>query len=316
MKRINILFLGGAKRVSLAERFIRAGSKNNAEVRIFSYELQEKVPIACLARVIVGLKWKDKQILEHLGQVIAENRIDIVLPFVDPAIEICSRLKQQTDKSVYIPVSNEALCQTMFEKKQAAAWFSERGFPIPETYSLHNIKFPAILKPNTGSAAKGLIVVHDNSELNNISRPEDYLIQEYIGDNTEYTVDAFVSEKREIMAAVPRIRLETAGGESVRSVTIRENEIIELSHKILQSDEFYGPITIQFIRDNRKHKLYVMEINPRLGGGVVLSIEAGADICEMIIGEHLGLHLEKCTNWTTGLLMTRYFKEVFYADNH
>ena len=112
--------------MSLAERFIRAGRKNNAEVRIFSYELQEKVPIACLARVIVGLKWKDKQILEHLGQVIAENQIDIVLPFVDPAIEICSRLKQQTDKSVYIPVSNEALCQTMFEKTSGSLVFGAR----------------------------------------------------------------------------------------------------------------------------------------------------------------------------------------------
>ena len=60
-----------------------------------------------------------------------------------------------------------------------------------------------------------------------------------------------------------------------------------------------------------------MEINPRLGGGVITSIEAGADITEFILRNYLGEDLDSCVSWKDRTLMTRYFKEViFYADNH
>lgn len=316
MEAINILFLGGAKRVSIAERFINAGIRNCIKINIFSYELQNKLPIASIAKVIVGLKWSDNNILTDLQRVVKENRINIVLPFVDPAIEICSLLKKQIDSSVSIPVSSESICRTMFEKKKAATWFEKHNIPVPQTFNLNNIRFPVILKPNTGSAAKGLIIIKNYNDLIKINNIDDYLIQEFIEENIEYTVDAFVANNGEVITTVPRIRLETVGGEAIRSLTTNEVNIITLSNKILSSGDFFGPITIQFIRDKVKNKLYVMEINPRLGGGVVLSIEAGANIAEMIIKEHLGIPNEKCIGWKSGVLMTRYFKEVFYADNN
>lgn len=316
MEAINILFLGGAKRVSIAERFISAGIINNIKINIFSYELQNKLPIASIAKVIVGLKWNDDNILNDLQEVVKENRINIVLPFVDPAIEICSLLKKQIDNSVSIPVSSESICRTMFEKKKAATWFEKYNIPVPQTFNLNNIRFPAILKPNTGSAAKGLIIIKNYNDLIKINNIDDYLIQEFIEENIEYTVDAFVDNNGEVVTTVPRIRLETVGGEAIRSLTVNEEDIILLSNQILSSGDFLGPITIQFIRDKVKNKLYVMEINPRLGGGVILSIEAGANIAEMIIKEHLGIPNEKCIGWKSGVLMTRYFKEVFYADNN
>jgi carbamoyl-phosphate synthase large subunit len=316
MENINILFLGGAKRVSIAERFINEGEKYNIVVKIFSYEIHNKVPIACIGEVIIGLRWNDKKIFNHLKEVIKENKINIILPFVDPAIEVCSLLKKQVGNSIDIPVSSETICRTMFEKKKAATWFEKHNFPIPETYKINNIKLPAIFKPNRGSAAKGLIIVKNESELKKIHKPDEYLIQEFIEENIEYTVDAYVSKNKEVITIVPRIRLETAGGEATRSITTNDEKIIELSSQILLSDEFYGPITIQFIRDSIKDKLYIMEINPRLGGGVILSIEAGANIPEMVIKEYLGLQIEKISNWKPGILMTRYFKEVFYANNN
>ncbi len=35
-------------------------------VNVFSYELDEKVPIACVGSVIIGKKWKDKDLLADL----------------------------------------------------------------------------------------------------------------------------------------------------------------------------------------------------------------------------------------------------------
>ena len=54
-KKLNILFLGGGKRTSLAERFLESGRKMNLKVNIFSYEISNEVPINSMAKIIVIL---------------------------------------------------------------------------------------------------------------------------------------------------------------------------------------------------------------------------------------------------------------------
>ena len=53
-----------------------------------------------------------------------------------------------------------------------------------------------------------------------------------------------------------------------------------------------------------------MEINPRLGGGVIASIEAGHNIPEMLISDILDYDVKKSIS-NTKLIMKRYFEEIF-----
>lgn len=315
-KQLNILFLGGAKRVSLAEHLINAALKRDLKIRIYSYELENTVPIASVAEVIVGLRWKDEQLMPHLGRIIRDYDIHLVIPFVDPAIEIASRLGKKCP-GLFVPCCDETVCRIMLDKLLSAQWFTDHDIPMPAVYQPVDVCYPAILKPRTGSASKGILVVVNEEEFRKVENPSDYLIQEYIVHACEYTVDCYVSSDGKIMSVVPRIRLETAGGEVVRTCTVKNEACIRLSRSILEAGCFRGPITIQFIQDMAKGKMYVMEINPRLGGGVIASIEAGADILLLMIDEYLGKALLPIINWKENTLMTRYFKEViFYADNH
>jgi carbamoyl-phosphate synthase large subunit len=314
-KQINILFLGGAKRVSLAEHFKSSALRRNVDLSIFSYELTELVPISSVAKVIVGLRWSDNMLISHLCEIIKANNIQMVLPFVDPAIEISSQLKHIFN-DLYIPCCPANICQIMFNKKLSAKWFSENEIPVPETFSDVFSEFPLILKPITGSASRGIKVVHNKVELSEVKNLNEYLIQRYIENREEYTVDCFISNSSELISIVPRIRLDTAGGEVVNSLTVRNNSIIEISKKILGSEKFIGPVTIQFLKDLSNDKVYVMEINPRLGGGVVASICAGADILGVMIDEFLGLPIFPINDWRENTLMTRYFKEVIFYANH
>ena len=317
MKEINILFLGGAKRVSLAEHFIASGKKMGYRVNIFSYELQKECPIAAVGKVIVGKRWKDDSLAENVMDTVRGNNIHIMLPFVDPAVEIAAWEKDILSE-VFIPVSNEDICSIMFDKKKSEQWFLYNNFPIPYSYkSTDEFNFPIIIKPRRGSASKGVEVIHTREEWKNVENPNDYVIQHYIADKAEYTVDCYVSQRGEIISVVPRERLLVAGGEVINSRTIHDRKLDELSRKILKAGNFRGPITIQFIRDNQTGESFVMEINPRLGGGVIASIEAGADIPTYILNEYLGNEVKPCTDWKADTLMTRYYKEVmFYADNH
>lgn len=312
--KINILFLGGAKRVSLAELFIQAGKKSSKEVRIFSYELDQFVPIASIGQVIIGLKWDDENILSHLKETIKKHDIHIVLPFVDGATLVAAQLKNVL-KNVFIPVSSEATCSTMFDKMEANEWFKQHKIIVPSD----NGKYPLIAKPRHGSASKGLIIIHTEGDLKNFKinfNEKDFLIQNYLTAD-EYTVDTYVSREGKILSAVPRKRIEVTSGESTKSITIRDQEIINLSTHILSLANFQGPITLQFLREKKTNQLYMMEINPRFGGGVTTSIQAGADSTQMLLNEYLHKSVKPVDDWEENLIMTRAFREFFYhANNH
>jgi len=314
---LSVLFLGGAKRVSLATYLIEEGKKRNIEVRIFSYELSGQVPIAAVGEVIIGKRWKDADLDSHLSTIIKDRNIRMILPFVDPAIEVASRLKK-VHPEVFIPCSSIELCRTMFDKQLSNDWFREHGIPVPRYFrNIREIELPVICKPRTGSASKGIKIILEKEELNTLSSPENYLIQEYLSDNEEYTVDCYVDCHGRILTVVPRIRLEVAGGEVMTSRTVRDEVLIGLSKKILMADAFRGPVTIQFIRNKQTGDTYVMEINPRLGGGVIAAIAAGGNMPAFLLDECEGKQPAAVEDWRENTLMTRYFKEViFYADNH
>lgn len=309
---LNILFLGGARRTSLAERFISAGNKLGKRVNIFSYELSTEIPLITVAReIIIGKRWDDPQLMEHLQSVVEQKSIHILLPFVDPAVEVLSRFKSSyKHRGVLVPVSDVQVALTFFDKILAQQWFIQHGFPVPQD----NGTYPVIAKPRKGSAAKGLVILNDDQHRSLFFQKyplEDYLLQPYL-DADEYTVDAYVSiHEHKILGMVPRQRIEVFNGEVIKSITVRDEEILSYSQRILSEASFEGPITLQFLRERNSGKLYVMEINPRFGGGVINSIEAGFDIPLLLLQEYLHLPVAPINSWKENLVMIRTFKEIF-----
>lgn len=314
MKKINIMMLGGARRVSMAELFKRSGERIGREVSIISYELMEQVPIALEGKVVVGLRWSDPNVVADIVRVAKEYEIDIILPFVDGAIEIASKVKPHLPE-VFIPVGDFEVNRTMFDKVSAAKAFEAAGIPIPKTYTALSAKMPAIAKPRKGSASRGIKIFHTVDELMQLENFNDYLVQEYLENKEEYTVDCYVSQKGEILTVVPRCRLEIMGGEVTRTITCRNAKLDELSRKVINTFNLRGPVTLQFLHDLDKDRYLLMEVNPRLGGGVVCSIYAGAPIADYIIDESRGITLNPCDDWAYNTLMARYLKEAIFYES-
>jgi carbamoyl-phosphate synthase large subunit len=309
--KLSILMLGGARRVSMAELLIESGKRMGYDVEILSYELTPEVPIAIVGKVIVGLKWGDPEVINDIARVAEENKLDIILPFVDGAIDIAARCRARLPH-VFIPVSEADTATLMFDKVEAAKAFKEAALPIPKTYNVLNAELPAIAKPRHGSSSKGIKVFHNMADLMHLENIKNYLIQEYITNMEEYTVDCYVTQEGEILCTVPRIRLEVMGGEVTRTRTCHLPEMEDMAHKVIDFFHLRGPVTLQFLHDLDKERFLLMEINPRLGGGVICSIKAGAPIPDYIIGEALHQKLTKCDDWRNNTLMTRFWKEMIF----
>lgn len=307
---INILFIGGAKRLSLAERFVAAGRKLEKKVSIYSYELSTDVPIYEIAKIIVGLKWNNPKLESHLLDTINKYKINIILPFVDPAIGILSALKEKLDDSIFIPISDFDLTEILYDKIESNKWFTKKKFPVPPN---DMEVFPLIAKPRKGSASQGILIIETKYDLKDFissNKETDFLIQKYI-DAVEYTVDCYVSGKYGVIGAIPRERVEVVNGEVTQSITKRNIELINLATEILESHKFRGPITIQFLVEKGTGIVYLMEINPRFGGGVLNSIEAGFDIPGILLKEFLNYKIKPISNWKDNLLMMRVNREIF-----
>lgn len=309
-RKVRILFLGGAKRVSMARKFIAAGEKLGLEVELYSYELSPQVPVASVARILVGRKWNDREVYDDLHRQVTDNAIDMLIPFVDGAVEVAARYRDRYG-DVWVPVGDAETAAMMFDKVKADTLFRQAALPVPAAD-----RFPKIAKPRFGSASKGIRIIEDKTAMASLDTPEDYLLQEYIHPRKEITVDCYVSLNGEIIASVPRYRIETQGGEASVTETFRDREVEKLARETLTQTGLRGAVTIQMLRDLRDGRLMLMEINPRLGGGAVCSCHAGADLPGFILRDMAGLPLSPCDDWKGNIRICRYFSEVaFDMDN-
>ena len=311
-RQINLLFLGGAKRVSMARKFKAAAGRLGHECNIYSYELDTREAIACEATVIKGLRWKDTGVDADLRRICQEKGICAIIPFVDGAVEVAARLND----IAFVPACTPGLAAKMFDKVEAAVLFEQLGLPVPRTYQPGMPCLRLIAKPRRGSASKGIVEIHSLEQIDRLpGKPEDYLIQERIDNREEYTVDCYVNVNDGTPLAIcPRQRLEVSGGEVTKTVSVESPEIVSLSRKVLAGTKLRGAVTIQFMRDTDDGRLLLMEINPRLGGGAVCSVAAGADITELILRQALGMPV-KPVDYTRGVTMARYPEDVvFYPE--
>lgn len=303
-----ILFLGGAKRVAMARLFIAAAGRRGADCRIFSYELRTDEPIACTGTVITGKRWADPDVVDDIRRICAANGISIVVPFVDGAVEVAARVRTE---GIFVPTGAPGDAEAMFDKVRAAAIFEARGIAVPPTHKGGPVECPLIAKPRHGSASKGIVRVDCDADMP--ANAGDYIVQRRFDRREEISVDCYTAVDGRPLAIVPRLRLETAGGEVTRSITIDYPEAIALAETALERLGLRGAVTVQLIRDLDSRRLYVMEINPRLGGGAVCAVHAGADIPGMILDEAAGLAPERAA-YRPGTEIARYMQEVVFYE--
>ena len=311
MKKLNILFLGGAKRVSLAERFVVAGKKLDLNIRVFSYEINKHVPFKIVGKIILGMKWNDKKIYNDLLKVIIKKNISIVIANVDLATIVLANLNKKFPHLKLI-TSDKYTCNIFHDKLKT---YNECKKLKIKTIPFSKNTFPMFVKPKKGSASKYNYKIINKDHYKYCFKKineKKFIKQEFIK-GLEYTVDAYVSKERKFIGAVPRIRYNVSDGESTTSIVVKDLQIIELTKNILKKFNLLGPITLQFIKKNKQ--LYFLEINPRFGGGVIASIEAGFDIPKIMIMDYLDIPYKNLSNYKE-LIMTRSYREVFHAlDN-
>jgi carbamoyl-phosphate synthase large subunit len=205
-------------------------------------------------------------------------------------------------------VSSADICEIFESKKLAQDWFLAHNVNIPIWKP--EVSFPWIAKHIHGFGSRRQFIIENMEDYTRLCSKvnlDEYLLQPFIN-GPEYTVDAYVSRDGKILGIVTRRRIKAIDGEAVCSVTKKLPKLSAEVCRILNYGGFMGPITFQAIEHENKY--FFLEVNNRFGGGVILSMEAGADYAQLLVREALGLPVQP-VEWREGLMMMRAYREVF-----
>src|SRR5207245_8087297 len=115
------------------------------------------------------------------------------------------------------------------------------GIPIPKIFTKKTVKFPCIIKPSFGSGGTGVSIVNNMHELeSHLSKIENPIIQEFV-EGTEYSIDVFSDLNGIPLSVVPRIRIQTESGISIKGVTLYDKTLIDYCDKISRKLRLIGP---------------------------------------------------------------------------
>jgi carbamoyl-phosphate synthase large subunit len=162
-----------------------------------------------------------------------------------------------------------------------------------------DIHFPLIVKPRWGSGSIGIETVYDMDELksvyhlvlqkikrsilNHISQTDiekAVLIQEKIN-GIEYGIDVINDLECHYITTIVKQKLSMRAGETDKSVTILNDPLQKIGLRIGNSLGHVANLDCDILEQDGNY--YVLELNPRFGGGYPFSHMAGANVPAAIL---------------------------------
>lgn len=315
--RKSILISSAGRRVQLLELFRSAISQtpNSQVVATDSSVLAPALYKADTHFIVPHCKASEYPTI--LSQLCSEAGIGLVVPTIDSELPLFAMLSGDgTIAGTRIVVSSAEVIDICADKRLTSSFLTGAGLPTVRQELADDadkvcdsIGLPCIVKPIFGSSSAGVTRISRRDQLQAILGPG--LIAQEIAVGVEFTVDVLCSDRSEILAVVPRRRIEIRAGEVVKSST-EHNETIEKSvRRVVESlPGPIGPLCVQVFWDESSDEINIIEINARFGGGFPLSAFAGADFTRYLVAETFRERLPSL-DWRPGVTMLRYESAVF-----
>ncbi len=320
----NILFTCIGRRVSLLKSFRRAAkllkiniSLLGTDTTVLSSALQ-----LCDKKFVVKPTTHPGYVKQLLN-IVRANSVKLLVPTVDLDLKILAQNKSRfAELGCCVLISSVQVVDICQDKRKFYRFLVNNGFDAPRTMTVRTalstgkLKKPCFLKPWDGYASRGNVVVSRRKEMLFFSkRIPNCIVQEFIK-GAEHTCDVYVDFGMKVRCVIPRKRIEVRAGEVSKGKTVKQLRIMSEAAGLVEAlGAGPGVITVQlFLTEDGKIKF--IEVNPRFGGGVPLSIKAGANFPKWILQELLGKRTSiKFDGFKNNLIMLRYDDEIWFEGS-
>jgi carbamoyl-phosphate synthase large subunit len=315
-RRRNVLLLSAGRRVSLAR--LLCGAAGRVGGRLITADMRPDLSAACMdnGESATLPRVTDPAYADALKTLCETREIGVVFPTIDTELAVLADLRPALKAAgTEVVVCDAALIAAARDKRLTAAFFGAMGVPSPGLMLPDAMRYPAFAKPFDGSLSRDVTLLKGPGDLTEkVLTTPNVMFADYLdhADHQEFTCDAYYTSTGKLCCIVPRQRLEVRGGEVSKARAVR-NEIVDLfARQLGQLNGARGCLTFQFFRHKETAKLWLIELNPRFGGGYPLTAAAGAAYHDWAVREYLtGQVPEPCGDWQDGLTMLRFDAEVF-----
>ena len=303
---MNILFSCAGRRRYLIKYFKAELSANDS---IIATDMQATAPALTEADVveIVPSVYAENYI-DTLMEICIKHSVNAIISLNDLELPILAN-NIDTFKNIGIQaiVSSPDIIDICFDKYKTSEFLTKIGLKSPKTYISYekvvnalkdnSLKFPVIIKPRWGSGSIGIEIANDFEDLeilyNYIKKKvkksilatasisdNSVLIQEYIN-GTEYGLDIMNDLNGKHCGVSIKKKLSMRAGETDKAVTIKNNTIFSIGRTIGENLNHVANLDCDILE--KDGEFYVLELNPRFGGGYPFSHEAGINMPKAII---------------------------------
>lgn len=221
---------------------------DNRSIDIIATDMEDDVIGKFYAKKFYVIpKATDPKYLDVIKTIYKNEKVDVILP-------------QNTDELSKLVGSGMNVCvsdNVILANNKAILYeiAEEIGVPVPKSIRMNG---KIVVKPVVGHGSKGLHIIE----------AEDSLVSEFI-EGDEYTVDCF---RGNTFVAIPRLREKIKNGITWKSLTVKDEQLIDYSKRLAD----YLGLEYAFGFQFKGGKL--LECNPRVQGTMMASTFAGANI--------------------------------------
>jgi len=328
--------------------------RNNYEKRKFKIICTDIVEKQLLRYTSDGFyvvpKGNSKKFISVILKICEKEKIDIIIPGnADEILSISKNIELFNSKNIKTTISNFNNLNIILDKEKTYSKLKKIGINIPEYYRVKNYKefldgikklgYPKkniCFKPSKYSESGGTrgfrilrqkntakkIILHEKpdsveidfettkSALKNTG-PIDLLVMEYLpGD--EFSTYVF-AEKGKMIYCISNLRQKLDRYYSFEAKIQKNKKIEIMCKKIIEELELTSNVNIQF-KNSKNNTPKLIEINPRIGGTIILPSVSGINLPYLAIKQCLNekiLPIKKSKETQ----MIRYWKELFLQDS-
>lgn len=246
-------------------------------------------------------KVTDTDYVDTLINFCKKNKIDMVIPLIDPELEVLAAQRQRFyDENILAVISPPKTVEITFDKYLTYKFGKDNGLNVPVTVlsveealkliDEGKLNWPLAVKHRKGSASMNITYCQNKKQLINAFETCPFpMIQEFI-DGDEYGYDLFGDFEFRPISVFCKKKLKMRAGETDKAISTDNKELIELGLKIMQNLQLFGPMDVDVLISPQGPKL--LEMNPRFGGGYPCSHLAGANFPAKLIAIRNGQKLK------------------------
>ena len=259
----------------------------------------------------------------------------LLLPSNDHAVYNISKNKNILGQYYKIITDDFEVVENIYNKRKLLQIAERVGIPIPKTLipEIENprkleLGYPLIIRGNQGLSfykkyKQKAIIVHYSAELERLwddvlqgIHPEEYFIQEIVPTDNR-TISATVFSKDGLVYTFwMGIKLREHPmffGTATCAQSIYDEDVLELSKKLIGELNFTGVCEIEWIRDKRDGIPKLIEVNPRTWLWVGLAAECGINYPKIIYNYIYNHQLPEPINYPIGVVWLNIYTDIIYS---